>query len=110
MTIAVCIKCGTIKLGALTPCTKCNFDPNTNEDKAKAMILTDHYLPQDQLKSIGENLQNGIEPKYPTDFLSEQIAFFEENPEIENAFSRNIKVGCFLIFVIVGIILIWTLK
>ena len=98
MTVAICIRCGTVKRGALTPCPKCEFDPESNEDKAKAMLLTDHYLPEEQLKAIGDEIQNGKTPKFPEDILAEQIRFFEEHPDIEREFSR----GC-VIFGLVAI-------
>jgi hypothetical protein len=40
MTVALCIKCGAMKRGALTHCFECDFHPQEHEDMGKAMVLT----------------------------------------------------------------------
>ena len=82
MTVAVCIKCGAIKHGALTPCPDCRFTPEENEDKAKAMIVTDHFLSQADLEQIGERIKTGQPVKYPGEAVQEFIRQLEENPNI----------------------------
>jgi len=37
---AVCIKCGQFKAHALGACPKCGFTPRSDEDTAKALILS----------------------------------------------------------------------
>jgi hypothetical protein len=54
-----------MKHGALTPCQQCNFDPSENADKARAMILTDHYLPKEELAKIAERIRAGQSVVYP---------------------------------------------
>ena len=36
MTVAVCIKCGGMKRGALTQCVECHFYPHEREDMGKS--------------------------------------------------------------------------
>ena len=57
MTIAICIDCGVEKKGALTPCSICGYKPETKIDKAKSMLLSDHYLSQIELKMVSEQIR-----------------------------------------------------
>lgn len=59
MTHAVCIKCGTAKFGALTPCQQCNFEPTETRDCARSILLSDHHYPLFELDRIGEALRAG---------------------------------------------------
>lgn len=51
MTIAICLKCGASKVGALTPCASCGFEPTTPDEGARSIFLSDqahhpNVLPQ----------------------------------------------------------------
>ena len=70
MTLAICLKCGTRKHGAWITCPSCGFTPESNEDQARALLLTDHNYNQEQLQEIGAAIANGV----PPDFNEEQIA------------------------------------
>ena len=59
MTMAICIKCGGKKLGALTPCSDCRFEPVECEDQAKSMLLSDHYLSSPELENASNKLKQG---------------------------------------------------
>lgn len=106
MTVAVCTKCGAIKHGALTPCLKCHFDPKLNEDKAKAMVLTDHFLPKEELEKISERLQNGQPVTYPDDVVQGYISAFEENPDIGKVPTR-LKTGCIIVLAAIIAVTAW---
>ncbi len=80
MTTSVCIQCGAMKFGALTPCSSCQFVPELNEDKAKAMILTDHFLPKEELEKISKRLQAGQPVTYPEDMIKGYIKTFDRLP------------------------------
>lgn len=55
MTTALCLNCGKIKFGALCICPNCNHEP---EDISELdLIFTDHFLPGEFLKLLGEDLQ-----------------------------------------------------
>ena len=63
MTLAVCAKCGAMKLGALTWCPACKFEPDDdpgNDDDLYSMILSDHYFSADQLKEFSAGMQSGL--------------------------------------------------
>jgi len=81
VTVAICIKCGTRKHGALTPCPECQFDPEENEDKAKSMILTDHFLSLDDLDGIGQRIRTGQAVKYPEEALADYVRMFEQGSD-----------------------------
>jgi len=59
MTTAVCFKCGAMKIGAFTPCKKCQAVPRTVDDLALAMAITDHYFDEKRLKNISLDIKNG---------------------------------------------------
>jgi len=59
MTTAVCFKCGAMKIGAFTPCKKCQAVPRTVDDLATAMALTDHYFNEENLKRISRDIKSG---------------------------------------------------
>jgi len=99
MTIAVCIRCGASKLGALTPCCFCQFEPGDNLDKARAMILTDHFLSADDLNGIGLRIQTGLPVNYPEEPVAEYVALFEKeagNSSRGGFFIRAVSLILFL--------------
>ena len=106
MTVAVCIRCGAMKVGALTPCQECQFDPEENEDKAKAMVLTDHFLPQPELETISERIRAGEPVTYPKDMINEYIKTFEDNPDI-GKFPLSIKIGCIAAVAACIVLVVW---
>ncbi len=65
MTIAVCLRCGSIKWGALTVCQTCSHLPETTENKAKHVFLTDHYHNRAELEGIGETIKSGKTVHFP---------------------------------------------
>ena len=81
MTIAVCLKCGSMKHGAWTPCQTCGHLPESLEDKAKHLFLTDHYHQRDELDPIAEAIRSGKAVNFPEDMLAavaKEIARSEE--------------------------------
>lgn len=91
MTVAVCIRCGAKKHGALTPCFECQFDPAENTDKARSMILTDHFLSHEDLDGIGDRIQAGLAVSYPEDAIAEYVALFERDADKP---SMAMRLGC----------------
>ena len=59
MTTAVCIRCGALKFGALVPCPECGFHPQESEDKAKSIVLTNHYLEEEEIQRISGLIKAG---------------------------------------------------
>ena len=104
MTVAVCIECGSNKRGALTPCTKCRFIPSDNEDKARSMIVTDHFLARADLDGISKRIRNGQPVTYPQEAVDSYIKLFEENPDPEREAGRFIY-GCFAVVALMIIVI-----
>jgi hypothetical protein len=59
VTLAICIKCGNKKLGALTPCHRCEFVPEDSEDQAKSTLLSDHNLSSEELSDASDRIGRG---------------------------------------------------
>jgi hypothetical protein len=95
-----------MKHGALTLCPNCRFDPELNEDKAKAMVLTDHFLSKEDLAGISERLRNGQPVTYPEDVVQEYIKTFEENSGI-GRMPTGLKLGGIVIVGIIVALAVW---
>jgi hypothetical protein len=80
MTIAVCLKCGHMKFGAWTPCEGCGYEPDNLEDRAKHLILSDHYYSRQELEKYAQRVAQG-----ETWFFDEQATrnFIDELAEAE---------------------------
>jgi hypothetical protein len=95
MTIAVCLKCGTQKIGAFTPCVSCGYDPATDTDRrnqAKCLWLSDHHQKPDLLAAIGAQLKSG-QPVPWNDALLDQLVTqlaTQQNP----LFTGKGPIGC----------------
>jgi hypothetical protein len=50
MTTSLCLNCGVLKQGAWCPCPHCHSEP---VDTELAVLLSDHTLPEDDLRRIG---------------------------------------------------------
>lgn len=59
MTLAICLKCGAEKIGALVQCRSCGFEPFEEEDLVKCVLLSDHYLSKDELSGVGNRIKEG---------------------------------------------------
>ena len=58
MSRAICICCHAQKKGALTPCLKCGFDPQTLEDQARSLMLSDHNLGETSPEELTDELSH----------------------------------------------------
>ena len=107
MTIAICLKCGAFKHGAWTPCRKCGHLPSDEEDKAKHIIVTDHYFSKDDLEAASARIQEGKELQ----FSQEQVDQFKETlrttklPSVGTA--RRLRYGCFAFIATIIAFVIW---
>lgn len=102
MTVAICIRCGSKKHGALTPCPKCSFNPTENTDKAKAMILTDHLQSVEDLERIAERIRTGQSVVYPEEVVAEYKRAFEAG---EDRLPAGFKYGCLVAAILVGLVI-----
>ena len=114
MTIAVCLKCGSMKHGAWTPCPQCKHIPEEEKDKAEHIIASDHHFDPKVLEDISARVKQGepveFDPKMVEDFMATA-------KEMAND-SKNGKSGCIsiaslgvVIFIILAMViwLIWKL-
>src|SRR5437016_4412369 len=62
MTAAICIKCGEFKLGAWTACSKCGALPRTEDERALALAMTDHYFNPETLEQMAQSIREGRPP------------------------------------------------
>jgi hypothetical protein len=63
MTMAVCFKCGAIKFGAFVPCPECRAGPQTEDDVALSLAMTDHYHGMPALEQMGADIRAGRPPR-----------------------------------------------
>lgn len=62
MTTAVCFRCGKLKFGAFCPC-ECGAMPQTEDELAISLAMTDHYFDEPTLLQIGAAVKmNGAPP------------------------------------------------
>ena len=61
MTVAVCLKCGDYKTGALTPCPSCRHDPKSLDEQAKHFMMTSHFRPEAELHAVARRVKAGEE-------------------------------------------------
>lgn len=59
MVAAVCIKCGSLKRGALSRCPGCSFLPRTEDDLVGSLALSDRHYDAVQLKELGAAISDG---------------------------------------------------
>ena len=64
MTHAVCLRCGTLKAGALARCPRCAFMPEKTEDKAKSVLLSDRCAKMPTLERLGERIAKGEKVRF----------------------------------------------
>jgi len=67
LNTAVCIRCGAAKKRPIDECPKCHFEPQSDEDKAKSLILSTAYeidgeyrgKTLEELNAIARDMQAG---------------------------------------------------
>jgi hypothetical protein len=100
VTQAICLKCGESKIGALTPCFKCGFDPKTPEDKARSIVLSSHHMDATSLENAAKAIQAGETIPIPDDLLAGYAETIATTPEPRGA--GWFVVGCLLSIGVVG--------
>ncbi len=98
MTLAICIKCGEEKLGAFTPCRQCRFTPELMEDKAKALLLSDHYQKVVELRQIGQRIKAGERLSFDEGQIAEMAEELTRMPEVKMPLGCQIAVWIPIIF------------
>ena len=68
--MSVCFNCGAMKVGAYKPCDACSVAPRKTANHVYSLLLTDHYLPREELDRISEaTLSGGPRPSLPEQLL-----------------------------------------
>ncbi|MGP0067203.1 MAG: hypothetical protein ACLQGP_26860 [Isosphaeraceae bacterium] len=92
MTVAVCIRCGRMKVGAFTQCPACGFIPEQAEDMARSVMLSDQASDRPALEDAGEKLQAGM----PLEF--DEAAVREWAKAIrETSAGTGLPLGCVVV-------------
>jgi hypothetical protein len=60
--MAVCFQCGSIKFGAFVPCPQCAAWPQTEDELALSLAMTDHYFDMPTLEQMGASVRDGKPP------------------------------------------------
>lgn len=93
VTQAICLKCGASKIGALTPCLKCWFDPATPEEKARSIVLSSHHMDTTSLENAAKAIQAGDTIPIPEDLVSSYATTIDTTSEPRPG---RFVVGCLL--------------
>lgn len=88
MTQAICLRCGESKMGALTQCFNCSFDPKSPEEKARSIVLSDHHMNATSLENAAKAIQAGEAIPIPDDLIASYVKTIETTPDPRGA-------GCF---------------
>ena len=62
--VALCLKCGACKEGALEPCPSCRHEPREAEDQAKHLMMTSNYRSETEVFATSEKIKAGQEPEF----------------------------------------------
>ena len=105
MTVAVCLHCGAMKIGAWTPCPRCGYNPETPEDQAKHLMASDHHFDQAGLENISARIEQGLPLTFNPQQVEELATSIRNTPPL-GAKARLYVFGCLaaVILVVVGVL------
>ncbi|MDH5642127.1 MAG: hypothetical protein OEY28_12620 [Nitrospira sp.] len=86
MICSICASCGAWKRNPAGKCAQCNFKPQTDEEKAKALILSTAYEGKggykvkavEELKTIAAQVRSGRPYEFNPDEVQMVIAYAHE--------------------------------
>ena len=86
MLFSVCIKCAGSKKNPADKCAQCNFKPQSDEEKAKSLILSTAYEIKgeykgktvEELKAIAAQISSGRPYEFNSDEVRGVIAYAQE--------------------------------
>lgn len=86
MTFAVCIGCGATKRRPIEKCVKCGFKPESDEEKAKSLMLSTAYeingeyrgKTMEELKAIADDIQIGGRYEFDTGEVRSVITYAQK--------------------------------
>ena len=71
--MAICLKCGSVKSGALDACRKCGAAPRTKSEYAVSLALSDHLSTKEQLAQYSHELRNSKKLSVPREALAQAL-------------------------------------
>src|SRR4051812_18626793 len=78
VTYAICIKCGEGKLGAFSPCLRCNWAPGSSSEQARSLLLSDHNADRATLDAAAAKLRAGESLEFDEPGIAKMAAELEE--------------------------------
>ncbi len=85
MTVAICYKCGAMKVGAFSVCKQCGAIPSSEDDYVVSLSMTDHYFDISTLEEIGRNIAIGKPPHLDPESRRNMIQMIRSSGMLENA-------------------------
>jgi hypothetical protein len=73
-------------------CRECGFEPETPEDKAQALMLSDHNLPPEQLEVVSQKIKSGERPALDEAACIDLTEEIRQHPEL-----MKMPLGCVVI-------------
>ena len=81
MALAICLKCGHEKTGALAVCPGCGYEPGDDRvAHAKSLLLSDHHALPDELRAASAVIRSGGTPAFDRHRLSSLVGELERAP------------------------------
>jgi hypothetical protein len=93
LTVAVCLNCGELKYGSWVPCQNCGFNPETDEDVTKSLIVSDHHHSKEELEGISNKIKAGEEITFDPETLKNMWITKEQMEQMDKSTGRFIW-GC----------------
>lgn len=112
MTVAVCIRCGSQKVGAWTYCSGCRFEPSTNVEKAQSVILSDHHISPEDLEKVAAQLRAGQAFEYPPEIVDGYLEQLKLHPNLDKEVGKFfLQATCLSFGAILAVtaLLVWLL-
>ena len=101
MTVAVCIQCGRVKVGAFTRCLSCRFTPAKPEDLAKSILLSDQVSKCGALDKASDQLQSGGVVEFDSQAVAEWTAAAQVDPQ-----DVQMPLGCAIIWYVPLVVMV----
>ena len=89
MTTAICFKCGNYKNGAFNICENCNTCPESEEELAISIVMTDNYFTQSNLNELSKFIKAGGKPAFAQNILHEWIDQIRESGILKHPTKQN---------------------
>jgi hypothetical protein len=91
VTQAVCFKCGVIKFGAFVACPECSAAPQTEDDLALSLAMTDHYFDVPTLEQMGAAVRDGHSPHLDPQTHAKLIETIRQSSEIAKSLGASVS-------------------